>query len=449
MGDVVVDGLKGCADFTFFHGGAIGCGGFHEGLAKGEVFRFRGVGGGDRRRASALEKVDGAVEEVAEVVGELGVEEHDEAVEVEIAIAPGANVAAEVVAQGIDTKFVGKFVGIDNVTERLGHFIAFDVPESVDQEGGHVGCFEAHRVKHTGPVDGVGRDEDVFADDLKVGGPEFVKFGEVGALGLPISGEGDVVDEGVEPDVGHEVGIEGEGNAPGHPFLGAGDAEISVAGAFDGVEDFVSTELWQDFEVVGFDGGLEPLGVVGEFEIPVFLFAFFDVAPLRSEFTGFIAVAVGEVLFLTNGVESGVGFFVELALLFEIGEDGLNAGFMTIVGGFGPAVVADIEFLPESDEALGIAFGKSGDINAFFLGGFDHFLAMLVDAGEVIGLFTAETMITGQNVGEDLLEGVSDMRFTVGVVDGGGDEKHRENLGDEIYGVTKVLVASAGRATLL
>lgn len=219
VGDVVVDGLEGFGDFAIVHGGAVGGGGILEGLAEGDVFGVIGVGGTDGGVAEALGHVDGPVEEVAEVVCELGVEDHDEAFDVEVAVLAGADVAAEVVAEGFGSELVGEFVGVDDVAEGFRHFIAADVPESVDEDGGHVARFEAHGVKHAGPVDGVGGDEDVFADDLEVGGPQAVELGEFGAFGFPVSGEGDVVDEGIEPDVGDEVGVEGKGDAPGEAVL--------------------------------------------------------------------------------------------------------------------------------------------------------------------------------------------------------------------------------------
>ena len=132
VGDVVVDGLEGNADLAVFHGGAVGCGGLCEGFAEGDVLLFRGVGGGDGGSASALEEVDGAVEEVSKVVGELGVEDHDEALDIEVAVLAGVDVAAEVVADGVGAELIGELVWVDDVAEGLGHFIAADVPESMD-----------------------------------------------------------------------------------------------------------------------------------------------------------------------------------------------------------------------------------------------------------------------------------------------------------------------------
>lgn len=69
-------------------------------------------------------------------------------------------------------------------------------------------------MEHGGPVDAVGRDEDVFADDFAGCGPEFGEVREAAAFFGEVAGEGDVVDEGVEPDVGHEFRVEGQFDAP-------------------------------------------------------------------------------------------------------------------------------------------------------------------------------------------------------------------------------------------
>lgn len=433
VGDVGVDGEEGFGYFAGVHRFLVGGGGVRKGLAEGGIALVIGVGVTDGGVAKALGHVDGPVEEVAEVVGELGVKKHDEAGEVEVAVLSGADVTAEVVAESFRPELIGEFVGIDDVADGFGHFIAFHVPESVDEEGGHLLGLEAHGVEHAGPVDGVRGDEDVFSDDLEIGGPKGVEVGEVGAHGLLVSGEGDVVDKSVEPDVGHEIGIEGEGDTPGHAVLRAGDAEIGFAGAFNGVEDFLLPEFGNDFEVIVFDGALQPLGVVGEFEIPVLLFDFDDFAPFGTEVAFFIAVAVGKELLLTDRIVAGVGFFVELALGFELGEDGLDAGLVPVVGRFGPAIEFQSELFPELEEALGISRGEGGDVDALGLGRFHHLLPMLIDSGEVVSFFALEAGVSGENIGKDLLVGMTNMGFTVGVVDGGSDEFHREK--------TRILIA--------
>ena len=75
-----------------------------------------------------------------------------------------------------NTAFAGvEFVRVDDVTGGLGHFFAADIPPAVDQQAGHLGVAKAHGVEHTEPVNAVGGDQDIFADDVHraaVSGPE-------------------------------------------------------------------------------------------------------------------------------------------------------------------------------------------------------------------------------------------------------------------------------------
>ena len=172
-----------------------------------------------------------------------------------------------------------------------------------------------------------------------VGGPEAVEIREVGVVRGVVAGEGDVVDQRVEPDVGDEVRIEGDLDAPAQAFLRAGDAEVGAGVSLERVEQLGFAERGEDGVGRGFEVVLEPLGVFAEFEIPVFLLDLDDLAPLGAEVAGLVAVAVGEELLLADRVVAGVGFLVELALVFEGGEDGLDAGLVAGVDGFRPAVV--------------------------------------------------------------------------------------------------------------
>jgi len=207
--------------------------------------------------------------------------------------------------------------------------------------------------------------------------------------------------------------------------MGLGDAEVGGGGAFDGVLDFGFAVVGEDFEVVVFEGLAKPVGVVGEFEVPVFFFDLDDFSPLGTEFAVFVAFFVGEKLFLADGVVSGVGFFVELSFVVEFLEDFLDAGFVAFVGGGGPAIVVEAEGVPEVEEFFGDFFGVGGGVDAFFFGRLLDFLAVLVDAGEEVGGVTVEFLVAGEDVGENFFVGVADVGSAVGVVDGGGDEHGR------------------------
>jgi hypothetical protein len=89
---------------------------------------------------------------------------------------------------------------------------------------------ETHGMQHAEPVDAVGGDQDVLADDVHralVGGPE-PEIRQSGIGRGVVSGEGDVVDERVEPDIGDEVGVEGDLDAPAQALFRAGNAQVGA-----------------------------------------------------------------------------------------------------------------------------------------------------------------------------------------------------------------------------
>jgi hypothetical protein len=104
-------------------------------------------------------------------------------------------------------------------------------------------------------------------------------------------GDGDVVREGVEPDVGDEVGIEGDGDAPVEAGGGPGAAEVFEGIVFEEAEDFVAAVVGFDEVGMGLDVIDEPGLVFAESEVIVFLDQFDDLAVEGVE------GAVGEAVF--------------------------------------------------------------------------------------------------------------------------------------------------------
>ena len=164
--------------------------------------------------------------------------------------------------------------------------------------------------------------------------------------------------------------------------------------------------------------------MVAEFEIPVLFLDLDDLAPLGTEISGFVAVALLEELFLADRVESGVCFLVKLALILEPGENAADAGLVALVDGLGPAVVFHVEFLPELGEFPGRAFDEILGGNPFFFGSLLDFLAVLVDAGQKKHLVATQPAVAGDHVGKDLFISMADVRGAVGVVDGGSEIEH-------------------------
>lgn len=73
------------------------------------------------------------------------------------------------------------------------------------------------------PDDGM-EAQDVFADELNVGRPE------VGDVLFGVAEDGEVVGEGVEPDIHDLAVVARDGDAPRKAFLGAGDGDVGGVG---------------------------------------------------------------------------------------------------------------------------------------------------------------------------------------------------------------------------
>ena len=193
------------------------------------------------------------------------------------------------------------------------------------------------------------------------------------------------------------------------------------AGGIEGVEDVNGAESGGDEVWVTADVVLQPFDVIRKFEVPVFLLDFDDLAPFLAEIAVRAAFFVGEELFLADGVVARVTFFVELTAVVQFLQHGLDDPFMTGIGGGGPAVVADIELVPEGGEMGGDAIDKGLGAEAGGIGAFLDFLAVLINTGEEVDLATLQALEASHDVGEHLFIGVPDVGGRVGVVDGCSD----------------------------
>ena len=81
---------------------------------------------------------------------------------------------------------------------------------------------QAHGLEHGRPVDRV-RGQDVLADQVVGRRPPAARSVSSSAQ---VADRADVVDQRVEPDVGHEVGVERQLDAPGQPALRPRDAQV-------------------------------------------------------------------------------------------------------------------------------------------------------------------------------------------------------------------------------
>ena len=154
----------------------------------------------------------------------------------------------------------------------------------MDEDPGDLVIGNAAGVEHDGPVDAVGRDEDILADDVGVAGPEVLPFRETrGFRGTVAEArEAGVIREGIEPDKRHVIVIEGKWNAPGEAGFRAGDAEVDAFAIAEGIDELRLAVRGKHHVRVRLEVLAQPCGVVAEAEVVVFLLAFLHETPLGT-----------------------------------------------------------------------------------------------------------------------------------------------------------------------
>ena len=350
------------------------------------------------------------------------------------------HVGHEVVAVALDAEEVDDLLGEDGVAAALRHLLALarlgvlDEQEAVRQ---HVlGHRQAGGHEHRGPDHAVEAD-DVLAHDVLLGRPEARKA--LGGLGVAIAGGRDVVDEGVEPHVGHVVGVEGQRDAPVE--RGARDGEVLEA-ALDEAHDLVATDLRLDEVGVSGIEVEQRLLELGKLEEPALLLDALEgaLAVRAQRDGGLVVVAVlvgvgvahvglGEVGLLGHAVPALVGALVDVALLLEVLPEVLHRLDVALLGGADEVVVGDLERAPKLLEGRGLGVAPLLGRHVMSGGGVGDLLAVLVDAGEeqrVIAVHATETRL---DVGHDGGVGRAQVRGGVHVVDGRGDEVRALTLG--------------------
>src|SRR5205814_2758504 len=110
--------------------------------------------------------------------------------------------------------------------------------------------------------------------------------------GRIVTGKADVVRQRVEPDISHELFVEGQLNAPIEPRLRPRDAQVA-ANPLDCVAQLRLSEIGNDCVLAIADVAKQPVLMLAELEIIIFFLAKLDLSPLRSELAVGSAFLVG------------------------------------------------------------------------------------------------------------------------------------------------------------
>ena len=203
---------------------------------------------------------DGAVDKVAEDVGQIGIDSLAEQLVGQSAVAGKGHLVEQIVSDCVNAEQVDQMVGIDDIAAGFGHFVFAHHQPGVTEY--LLGELYAQSHQHNGPVDGV-ESENILADEVDVGGPVFFELLAVLSVHVK-AGECDVVAQCVDPYVDDVTGRKLNGNAPCEG--GAGYAQILQAGTDEVVEHFVLSGFGLDELGVILDVFFQHGSVLGELE---------------------------------------------------------------------------------------------------------------------------------------------------------------------------------------
>ena len=372
------------------------------------LFEFL-VGGRGRDSAGvvAAHHVEQAIDEVAEVVTEVGFVAVLERQRREVRVLTDDHLTTEVETKGVGPVRSDETKGVGGVAGGLRSLLVVDRPPAVDEQLAR--GLDAEGLEHAGPVDRVGRREDVFADDVDVRGPEaFVCDGRV------------VVGQGVEPDVGDERLIKGQFDAPGQTGLRTRDAQV-VHRLLQELEDLVLAEARRDEVRVRAEVLDQPGLELRQLEIVVLFGRLGDLAVDLRPGAVRRPILVREELFLPGRIPVGLLAFVDEALVEKLLEELLDDLLVPRFGRTDIVVVRDIEVAQHALEDCGDLIDQDLRFDAALERRLLDLLAMFVEPGQEVDRASAHAHVAGDHVGEDFLVGMAEVRRAVGVVDGRGD----------------------------
>ena len=136
-------------------------------------------------------------------------------------------------------------------------------------------------MEHNRPIYAMGRNQNVFPYDLRFRWPEIAKLRQARVI-PQITSECRVVQQGVKPDVGHEIRIKREFYPPRQTGSRPGHREIA-RDPVDRVQQLSPSKCRNDKIRPTLDETLQPILVLRQLEIPVLFFKENHFAPFRAK----------------------------------------------------------------------------------------------------------------------------------------------------------------------
>ena len=284
---------------------------------------------------------------------------------------------------------------------------------------------------------------DVLADDVDVRRPEFeFRVRECGA---------GVIHQRVEPDVGDELLVEGQGNAPVQPRQRTRDAQVFERVVFEKAEDFIAAVIRRDERRIRFDVINEPLLMGPQLEPIVAFLQFDDLTVSRIKRPVGQAVFVSQESFFLGRVKAFVGCLVKMSCVVELRKKRLDEFLVTRLGGADEIIIGQFKFLRKRLPVGGQFVAVGLRCFAFGDGGLLDLLAVFVQAGQGKNLLAQTAPRPRDHVSDDHFVSMAQMRLAVHVINRGGDVKpfvHQKNSVTHKSGIGNPTHKSDGNHTV-
>ena len=169
----------------------------------------------------------------------------------------------------------------------------------------------------------------------------------------------------------------------------------------------------------------QPVGEPRELEEVVLLDDVLDRAQVNRAVPVVDELVLGVVRLARNAVEALVGTELDVARVVDLLQKALHRLVVTGLGRADEVVVGDVEPVPRVAEVPGRLVDQLLRRHALRLGRPLHFQTVLVGAGQIEDLVTAEPAPARENVARDGRVRVTDVRDVVDVIDGSRDVEAR------------------------
>ena len=154
----------------------------------------------------------GAIQQVANRICQVVIDQIGEALLLEVAVVAEGNIPEQIPTHRIATAFIQQLLGVEHIADGLAHLLAFPGKKAMTKHP--LGQGQAGGEQHRRPVDGV-KAQDVLADHMQTGGPAALAHQLQIRFIAWLQQGGEVAQQGVKPHVKCMAAMAWYPNPPG------------------------------------------------------------------------------------------------------------------------------------------------------------------------------------------------------------------------------------------